>query len=219
MSKSFIFDMDGTLFQTDKVLAISLEETFNHLRALNLWELETPLNKFREIMGATLPVVWSTLLPNHSIEIREKTNEYFHKKLIEYIKIGKGSIYPHVKELFTYLKNNNHSIFIASNGQVEYLNAIVNYYQLDNWVTETFSIQQIESQNKADLVRTIAEKYEIKNGAVIGDRISDINAAKSNKLLAIGCRFDFAQEDELAQADIIIDDLLEVINLIEKIGV
>ena len=28
--------------------------------------------------------------------------------------------------------------------------------------------------------------------------------------IAIGCNFDFAQEDELAQADIVIDDLLEL---------
>lgn len=219
MTKSFIFDMDGTLFQTDKVLAISLEETFNHLRTLNLWEAETPLDKFREIMGATLPVVWATLLPNHSNEIREKANEYFHTKLIDSIENGKGALYSNVKELFTYLKNNGHSIFIASNGQVEYLSAIVQYYQLDNWVSETFSIQQINSQNKSDLVQIIIEKYGIKNGAVIGDRISDIKAAKSNGLIAIGCRFDFAQEDELSQADMIIDNLLEVKNFVDQIGV
>jgi phosphoglycolate phosphatase-like HAD superfamily hydrolase len=40
----------------------------------------------------------------------------------------------------------------------------------------------------------------------VGDRLSDINAAKDNGLMAIGCRFDFAQEDELVQADATIDD-------------
>ena len=33
---------------------------------------------------------------------------------------------------------------------------------------------------------------------------------KDNGLLAIGCNFDFAQEDELAHADIVIDDLIEL---------
>ncbi|MFO1444029.1 HAD hydrolase-like protein [Bacillus sp. Bva_UNVM-123] len=212
MSRAFIFDMDGTLFQTDKVLALSLEETFNDLSAQHLWEKETPLDQFREIMGATLPVVWKTLLPNHSNDIREKANEYFHKKLIEQINNGKGSLYPNVEELFTYLKNNHYAIFIASNGQIEYLSTIVKYYGLHNWVTEVFSIQQIDSQNKADLVQTIMEKYKIVKGAVVGDRLSDIKAAKSNGLAAIGCRFDFAQEDELLHADLIIDDLLEVKN-------
>ncbi|MCG2953014.1 hypothetical protein KZ293_28835, partial [Escherichia coli] len=76
------------------------------------------------------------------------------------------------------------------------------YYRLDNWITETFSIEQIETLDKSDLVKKIIKKYDIKQAAVVGDRLSDINAAKNNHLIAVGCNFDFAQEHELAQADI-----------------
>lgn len=72
MSQSLIFDMDGTLFQTDKILELSLDDTFNHLRSLDKWDTVTPIDKYREIMGAPLPKVWEALLPNHSIEVREK---------------------------------------------------------------------------------------------------------------------------------------------------
>ncbi|MEH7308124.1 HAD hydrolase-like protein [Neobacillus drentensis] len=210
--------MDGTLFQTNKILEISLKETFDHLRMLNLWEKETPIEKYREIMGVPLPVVWETLLPDHKNIVREQANDFFHEKLITHINEGNGALYPHVVEVFNLLKNNGCSIFIASNGQIEYLQAIVRHYHLDRWVTETFSIQQIQSQNKGDLVQTIVKKYTIEKGAVIGDRLSDINAAKSNGLMAIGCNFDFAQEDELAQADIKIDSLLELRMIVEKLS-
>lgn len=155
MSQSLIFDMDGTLFQTDKILELSLEDTFNHLRLLNKWDTGTPIDKYRQIMGVPLPMVWETLLPNHSNEVREQTDAYFLDRLIENIRSGKGALYPNVNEVFSYLKENNCSIYIASNGLTEYLKAIVSYYNLDNWVTETFSIQQIESLNKSDLVRSI----------------------------------------------------------------
>ncbi|MGG0813032.1 HAD hydrolase-like protein [Paenibacillus alvei] len=210
MIQSFIFDMDGTLFQTDKILESSLEDTFNHLKSRNKWDKETPIDKYREIMGAPLPKVWETLLPNHSIEVREQTDAYFLERLIENIKSGKGDLYPNVKEVFSFLKENNCSIYIASNGLIAYLDAIVKFYHLDNWVTETCSIQQIESLNKSDLVKTIIDKYGITHGAVVGDRISDINAAKDNGLVAIGCNFDFAQEDELAKADVVIENLNEL---------
>lgn len=108
------------------------------------------------------------------------------------------------------LKENDNEIFIASNGQTEYLRAIVSYYKLDSLVTETFSIDQIDSNNKSDLVAWIKKKYGVTKGAVVGDRLSDIEAAKSNKLMAIGCRFDFAKEEELVQADYVINDLLEL---------
>jgi phosphoglycolate phosphatase-like HAD superfamily hydrolase len=210
MSQSLIFDMDGTLFQTDKILELSLEDTFNHLRSLDKWETVTPIDKYREIMGVPLPTVWETLLPNHSVEEREQTDAYFLEKLIGNIKSGKGALYPNVKEVFSYLKEKDCSIYIASNGLTEYLKAVVSYYGLDKWVTETFSIQQIKTLNKSDLVQSIIKKYCITNGAVVGDRLSDINAAKDNGLVSIGCNFDFAREDELSQADMVIDNLKEL---------
>lgn len=210
MARSLIFDMDGTLFQTDKILELSLDDAFNRLRLLNQWDTITPIDTYREIMGVPLPEVWKTLLPNHSKEVREQTDAYFLERLIENIQSGKGDLYPHVKEVFSYFKEQNCSIYIASNGLIAYLNAIVSYYHLDRWVTETFSIEQIDTLNKSDLVQTIIKKYGITNGAVIGDHLSDINAAKDNGLISIGCNFDFAREDELSQADIVIDNLLEL---------
>lgn len=69
------------------------------------------------------------------------------------------------------------------------------------------------------MVGEIVEKYGIEKGAVIGDRLSDINAAKTNQLMAVGCRFDFAQEAELAQADVVIEDLSELKGLLPMLSV
>lgn len=79
MLRSVIFDMDGTLFQTDTILEIALEETFAYLRSQNKWDSETPLEKYREIMGVPLPKVWETLLPHYSRMEREETDTYFWK--------------------------------------------------------------------------------------------------------------------------------------------
>lgn len=209
--------MDGTLFQTDKILELALYDTFNHLRSLHQWNTATPIEHYREIMGVPLPKVWETLLPTHSMEVREQMDAYFLERLIENIKRGKGALYPNVKEVFSYLRKKNCSIFIASNGLKAYLKAIVSYYQLDQWVTETCSIQQIESLNKSDLVQNIIQKYDITHAAVVGDRLSDIKAAKDNGLVSIGCNFDFAREEELSQADIVIDDLIELQVIVPKL--
>jgi phosphoglycolate phosphatase-like HAD superfamily hydrolase len=169
-------------------------------------------------MGVPLPVVWETLLPNHSVEVRTQANELFHEKLISNINKGSGALYPHVEEVFQYLRDHDYEIYIASNGQVEYLRAIVTYYRLERWVTETFSIEQIQSQHKTGLVHTIIQKYNIEKGAVIGDRLSDIHAAKDNGLLSIGCNFDFAQEEEMAQADIVINSFDELKRVVEELN-
>ncbi len=210
--QAIIFDMDGTLFQTDRILELALDDTFSLLAEMNVWEKEkpTPIDTYRRIMGVPLPVVWETLLPSHSLKIRVMANELFHDKLIDNIKNDKGALYPGVTDVLEFLKKENLDLYIASNGQTPYLKAIVEQYGLNRWVTEVFSIDQIESLEKTELVGEIIRKYAIEYGAVVGDRLSDINAAKQNGLTAIGCRFDFAQEDELAQADMVINSLEEL---------
>ncbi|WP_409253813.1 HAD family hydrolase [Bacillus sp. SCS-153A] len=210
MNPSLIFDMDGTLFQTDKILKVSLQDTFDHLRAQDKWDADTPIDKYREIMGVPLPEVWETLLPDHSIAIREEVDAIFLNRLIQNIRSGKGALYPNVLDVFSVLKEKGYNIYIASNGLTEYLQAIVEFYGLDKWVTETFSIEQIRTLNKSDLVKTIIDKYEITNAAVVGDRLSDFKAARDNGLLSIGCNFDFAREEELNQADHIINNFMEL---------
>jgi phosphoglycolate phosphatase len=51
---------------------------------------------------------------------------------------------------------------------------------------------------------------------VIGDRLSDFKGAEANHFLSIGCAFDFSQEKELSEADIVVEDLLEVKEYLEE---
>lgn len=160
MSKAIIFDMDGTLFQTNLILEPALEETFDVLRKESLWDTITPIEQYRGIMGVPLPVVWETLCPNHSLEIRVKSNEIFHKKLIELIQAQKGALYAEVERTLNELCK-KYPLFIASNGQIEYLQAIVETYNLDRFIQNTYSIQLIKSGHKSDLVQMVKSKNQI----------------------------------------------------------
>ena len=214
MNTAIIFDMDGTLFQTNLILEPALEATFQVLREEKLWEGATPIDKYREIMGATLPEVWQTLCPQHSAEIRERSNALFHERLIELIKGQKGALYDQVEETLEQLSG-KHSLYIASNGQVEYLRAIVEVYQLDRFIDNTYSIELIESGNKSELVQLVKAENRMTSGFVVGDRASDIRAAKDNGLTSIGVRFDFSQESELEQADYVVASFAELLAIIK----
>lgn len=214
--KAVIFDMDGTLFQTDRILEKSLEEAFAHLREQGEWQGAAPVAAYREIIGVPLQVVWDTLLVEKSELVKQQTDGYFLERLIDNIQNGNGALYPNVMEVFNELHDQGYRLFIASNGLVRYLAAIVAYYGLDEWVVETFSIEQVDSLDKSELVRTILVQHGITSGAVVGDRLSDIRAAKDNGLFAVGCRFDFAREEEMNEADAVIDSLSELGIVLEQ---
>jgi phosphoglycolate phosphatase len=215
MKSAIIFDMDGTLFQTNLILEPALEVTFDYLRAEGQWHGETPIEQYREIMGVPLSVVWETLCPMHSNKQRNESNKVFQQSLIKLIEQGKGALYRGVKETLAQLSE-KFPLYIASNGPTAYLQAIVTYFELHQWIQAVYSIDRIASGNKSELVGLVKLENQISHGFVIGDRSSDIKAAADNSFTSIGVRFDFAQEEELAKADYIIEDFREIQSTVKK---
>ncbi len=206
----YIFDMDGTLFQTNAVLAHALEDVFHELRQTGRWEGETPVALYQQIMGVSLPEVWQTLLPDFSAADQQAADQKFRNSLEQAVKAGHGRLYPGTVELLTRLKQAGHFVYIASNGWPSYLSAIVTTYGLEAYIDHVYSIEDIRSGDKSTLVREICKTHYISSGYVVGDRLSDFKAAHANGLAAIGCQFDFAQEQELAVADRVVKELSAV---------
>lgn len=213
MKTAIVFDMDGTLFQTNLLLEQALDATFEKMRVQNLWQGETPIDIYRAIMGVSLPVVWATLCPNHSQQLRKQSNEWFQEQLIVMIRERKGALYEGVKETLQQLAQ-HYPLYIASNGQTDYLQAIVEIYQLQRFIKNVYSIDLIESGNKSELVKHVLEENQFEHGFVVGDRLSDFQAAKDNGLQSIGVHFDFAQPQELAVADEVIHSFSQLLQLI-----
>jgi len=215
MNSAIIFDMDGTLYQTNLILEPALEATFEQLRKNGQWTGTTPIEKYRQIMGVPLSVVWETLCPEHSVEIRQESNRLFQLALIEQISSCNGALYDEVENTLEKLSK-HYPLFIASNGQTEYLQAIADTYQLTKWIKGIYSIDLIASGNKSELVTTVLKENNINHGFVVGDRSSDIQAALDNDLISIGVRFDFSQESELEKAHYTVNGFDEINKIIEK---
>ncbi|MBM7700624.1 HAD hydrolase-like protein [Kurthia huakuii] len=215
MKHAIFFDMDGTLFQTNTILAPALEATFTHLRSEGLWKGDTPLQLYRDIMGVPLPVVWEKLCPMHSLETREASNTFFQQALINEIQRGTGTLYDGVEEALVLLSK-KWPLYIASNGQTSYLNAIVDHFALDRFIEKVYSIDCVRSGNKSELIAIALKEQRITSGFVVGDRASDINAASDNGLISIGVRFDFAQEHELEKAHYIVSHFDKIMSIILK---
>lgn len=210
MKKSVIFDMDGTLFQTEKILEESLNQTLSYLDELQIYYIDNPIEKYKELMGVPLDKVWKDLLNNPLDENIQKANQIFQKSLIYCIQSDKGMLYEDVEEVLEYIKSKKYDIFIASNGDVEYLKAIYEKYHLGQHIKNVYSINEIESSSKVDLIRHIIKEENTNPVFIVGDRMSDFQAGQENDIKVIGCRFYFSKEEELKEANYIIDSLRDL---------
>ncbi|CAM3816114.1 HAD family hydrolase [Alkalicoccus chagannorensis] len=210
---ALIFDVDGTLFQTDRILAPALEHTFTTLRERRDWTGPAPVDTYQQMMGKPLPEVWQTLLPDHPDDVHEEMDGLFQKALVQRIQAGDGALYPHVRDVLRALKQEGFTLFAASNGRTDYLQAVAAQERLDGLFEGIYSIDHLVSGDKTDLVCHVIDTHGITSGAMVGDRLSDIQAGQQNGLKAVGCRFTYAQEVEMAQADVTVDDFRELLPL------
>jgi phosphoglycolate phosphatase-like HAD superfamily hydrolase len=205
--------MDGTLLQTEKLSTPAFQRTFAQLREKKLWEGPTPNeSELVNVLGMTIEQVWNTLLPGAGEETRKAADHLLLQNEIRLIQERVTELYPGVKETLQHLHEKGIPLFVASNGQEEYIEAICNEYELKPFFTDLYSAGRFQTRSKNDLVAKLLRDYQIKQAVMVGDRHSDVEAGTTNGLFTIGCDFGFATEGELDGADRIIADFSELVH-------
>lgn len=205
-----IFDMDGTLFQTETVLVPALHKTFDRLRREGQWQGDTPVEKYLRILGVPVSEVWRRLMPEASEAVRDRAAAWFLDDIIDEIGQGNGRLYPDVLTTLAALADQGIPLFVASNGRSRYLAAIRTAFRLERYFIDFYSLDRFSLTSKSALVKQLLNDYQIERAVMVGDRCSDIEAAKENGLVAIGCQFGFAAGEELAAADVVIEQFREL---------
>ncbi|WP_186365457.1 HAD hydrolase-like protein [Salinicoccus cyprini] len=214
MNKAVVFDMDGTLLRTELILESSLTKTLKELDTRSILYVENPVEKYKEIMGVTLEEVWRNLLISPKEDTIRLANDIFQGQLISCINTGSSKLYDGATETLASIKSKGYRIFVASNGDQSYLDAIFNHHNLARFITSVHSINGVQSLDKSDLVEYIIESENVDAKYMVGDRLSDIKAGRENNLQVIGCNFYFAKDEELEKADYVIDSLKELVQII-----
>lgn len=220
MSISFaiLFDMDGTLFQTEKLSTPAFTRTFEKLQEKGLWAGAIPDEReITNVLGMTIEQVWGKLLPGASKETVHAADTFLLENEIELIQKRVTDLYPDVKETLEALHATGAALFIASNGQEAYIDAICEEYGLKPLLTDLYSAGRFSTKTKNDLVAKLLADYQVKQAIMVGDRHSDVEAGKTNGLFTIGCDFGFAEPGELDGADAVITSFSQLMDTLSKI--
>ena len=204
---AILFDMDGTLLQTEKLSTPAFQQTFEQLREQDLWNGSTPDEQaFVNVLGMTTEEVWHTLLPGADEKTRKTADRFLLENEIRLIKARATDLYPGVRETLQHLHTRGIRLFVVSNGREKYIEMICDEYEIKSFFTDLYSAGRFETRSKNDLVAKLLRDYQIKQAVMVGDRQSDMEAGMCNGLFTIGCDFGFASEGELEGADVVIDD-------------
>lgn len=218
LPEAVIFDLDGTLFQTETLLETVHRRVFETLRAEGLYLQPLPsIDILLGSLGMVLSDIWRRVMPDGSLEAHERANVLLLQYEMEELAGGVGQLYPGVIETLSELRSRGVRLFIASNGLEEYVKGVPAVKGIDDWFEGMYSAGEFATSTKVDLVRRLLDSFQVKHAWMVGDRSSDVEAGKSNGLFVVGCDYaGFRRSGELDGADAIIRSFPELLELLSN---
>ena len=184
MIRAAIFDLDGTLVDSNELHVLAWQETFRHFGK------EIPIERLREQIGKGgdqyLPMFLTEL---EMREFGEQADEYrgqiFKKKYLPQLRP-----FPRVRELFERVRQEGKKIALASSGKEEEVEHYQELLEIADLVDSRTTADQVaHSKPKADVfiaaLRTIGS-ISPEEAIAIGDTPYDVQAAKKIDLPIIG---------------------------------
>ena len=221
MQKSFtnrsvdtiIFDVDGTLFNGQ---SLSLPIFRNCLTKLIMeFNYDLPFPSDKEILsqfGKQTSEIYPDLLVNATPEMINSFGECVEKTEIARLKNDGGHLFNNVPTVLNNLKKRGYKLAICTNARKDYFRTMVERFKFNEYFQVMLAAGLFIDKDKNWMVQEIIKKLKSKSFAVVGDRHHDIDAAKANNGISVGCAYGFGFE-EVEKADFIINDFQELLNI------
>jgi len=214
-----MFDMDGTLIDTQALIAEHMATTFAEA------ELPVPTPaQVRRIIGLSLPQAMLQLLGSQDLEkatqLADRYRGHYRASLVA--AEGREGLFPGAREALEQLSQQPETVLGIATGKG--LNGVLRLTELHG-IAQHFSTLQTPDHNpsKPDpgmMLRAMAEIGAEKHETVIiGDTTFDMEMGKAAGTKTIGVTWGYHHADELlgAGADILVGDYSELCGAIDQV--
>ena len=203
-----LFDNDGTLLDTKKLIFNSFIYTFEKFRpgyVLTDEELES-------FFGPTLYQSFSRYSEDEN-EIEEMIKTYREYNIPNHDSMVKA--FPNAKELLKRLHKKGYKVGVVSSKKTDLLKHGLEVTGLLDYVDIVIGFDEVQNPKPApDGILLAKEKLNGKNVCYVGDTLNDILAAKAANVKSVGCLYISNPEIMLeAKPDYVIDNLLEILDI------
>lgn len=207
MYDSIIFDLDGTLWDSTDAAAVIWKEV-----ALQYDEIkdEITADRLKSLYGLPLEEIAVKLLPSVSKERALEIMWESTKRQCPYIEKDGGILFTGLIDTLNILKE-KYKLFIVSNCEEGYIQCFLNAHNLHDYFLD-FEYPGRSGVLKADNIKLVIERNQLKNPVYVGDTLGDATASKKAGVPFIYARYGFG---EVKEYDACIDSFEELPELIK----
>ena len=212
--KTIFFDYDGTIHNSIYIYAPAFRKAYEYLVSENqVPQKEWSNDEIQKWLGYTSVEMWKLFLPKVDSKYTNNASKIVGQEMMHQIEIGNGKLYDGSIEVLQKLKEKNYKLVFLSNCNTYYKEIHNKVFNLDNYFDELVGAEEYNFISKSEILSKIKNNYKEKM-VIIGDRIHDIEAGKNNGIYTIGCGYGFGEKEEIKEADYIIREIKEVLEIL-----
>lgn len=189
-----IWDIDGTLLNTEEGLVCAYQHTIN--------KLNLPTKSVNEIKSFIGPVPQTVFIKQFALTPDKAQNaaNIFRDRYKKH-DLLKAYPYDGILEVLQYIKSQGVKQAVATNKRQDYAIDICKHFGIDNFCEPILGPDNITSKTKADLIKDCIIAINAKKAVMIGDTNSDKQAAEIAGVDFIGVNYGFGFDDVKDYAD------------------
>ena len=210
-TKIIILDFDGTLGDTASVIVQTTQATIKELGLPSRTDAECA-----SMIGLRLIEIPPVLFPDCDVD-GELYAETYRRLFKIFNTDGAVTLYPNVMETLCELKRRGYILTIASSRSRASLEDYVKSLGIESTITYLLGAADVTEGKPAPeaVLKTLDHfKFKPDEAIVVGDMVFDVHMGKNAGTRACGVSYGNGSRESLSDADWIIDDFGQLLNLV-----
>ncbi|CCU80988.1 predicted phosphatase/phosphohexomutase [Halanaerobium saccharolyticum subsp. saccharolyticum DSM 6643] len=210
MIKAVIFDMDGTIVDSEPIYDQVNAEIYEK------YGFDLSQEDYDRHMGANMRDIWTDILERHPVKeefahykIEDFMEDHIHSSYQGLAEAEELELMPGVKDWFEFLKDHGYKMIIASSSYAPIIEHVYQRFGLEQYMEGYVDGNSIENGKPApDIFLKAAAKLGVKpeNCLIIEDSENGVNGAHQAGAKVIGFNRAQAESQDLSKADLIIEE-------------
>ena len=193
-----IFDLDGTLYRTESSFVPTMKAGFAAHGIPYVGDAAV-----LGMVGETFPTFLNWLAEQgfsaNTEALAREISKYEHASIAE-----DGELYPQVEETLRTLKQRGFLLTICTNGDMEYVSAVLGKFDLLD-LFDDIKTHGDSEQTKTEMIAELLESCQPEHAFMIGDRYHDFIAGHANGCIVVATTYGFASDGEADEVDFRLD--------------
>lgn len=187
MRKAILFDLDGTLWDSSREVALSWSA------ALARHGQQISQAQVRSVMGQPFPKLGALLLPHHTPDQRRAILAECSNTQLRYLAEHSAPVYPQLEQTLSTLSQ-EYALCIVSNCQEGYIETFLRCWDLNRYILDTENAGRT-GLTKGENIRLVLERGQLGPALYVGDTQTDLEAARYAGIPFVHAAYGFGRVD------------------------